>query len=136
VRAGRVEKGMPSFALGEEQLKALMTHLRAVAGTNPAMATAGLTGQNRKPPSAKIAAVASKPGTLKLTSGRTLEGTILNEGDISAVLLRPDKKFHFLERKGAASQAIVTARSNRSTPATCGTWGFDGCFPFRRNALE
>ena len=101
---GRAEKGMPSFALSENELKALMRHVRELAGSNPVMATAGLTGQNRRLPSAKIAEPTAREGTLKLTSGQPLEGTILNEGDFSAVVLTADKRFHLLTRDGEAWQ--------------------------------
>jgi alcohol dehydrogenase (cytochrome c) len=100
LRTGRVDRGMPSFVLNESDLKALMAHLRELVGTNPAMATAGLTGKNRKLPNAKVAAPGARYGLLKLASGGTLEGTILNEGDFSAVVLTADKKFHLLERDG------------------------------------
>jgi alcohol dehydrogenase (cytochrome c) len=102
VRSGRVAKGMPSFGLSDSELKTLTTHLRELAGTNPAMATAGLTGANRKLPSAKVSAPNARSGSLKLTTGGTLEGEILNEGDFSAVMLTSDQKFHLLSREGEA----------------------------------
>jgi alcohol dehydrogenase (cytochrome c) len=102
VRAGRVEKGMPAFALNDQDLSALIAQLRAMTGGNPAMATAGLTGQNRKLPSPKVAVPTAKPGALRLTSGGTLEGVVLNQGDFSAVVLTSDKRFHLLSRDGDA----------------------------------
>jgi mono/diheme cytochrome c family protein len=53
IQNGRIPNGMPSFAFADSDLKAVTVYLRSLGGTNPAMATAGLTGQNRKaPPSA------------------------------------------------------------------------------------
>ena len=100
IRAGRVEKGMPAFSLSETESNALLTHLRGVAGTNPAMSTAGITGENRRLPSTKVPASTARSGKLPLADGRFLEGTILNQGDFSAVLLTSDKQFHLLARDG------------------------------------
>ncbi len=116
IRAGRVEKGMPSFPLADDELKAVMTDLRGLAGTNPAMATAGFTGQNRKLPNPKVPAKTAKAGSLMLANGRTLEGTILNEGDFSAVLLTPDEKFHLLVRAGEKwTETAIEPKSDWTT---------------------
>ena len=69
IQTGRTEKGMPAFALADGERNALMAHLRALAGSNPAMAIGGLTGQNRKLPSTR--AVRSSREALTLSDGRS-----------------------------------------------------------------
>jgi len=116
IQAGRVEKGMPAFRLAENDRTALMKELRAVAGTNPAMATAGLTGQNRKLPSARAQVGTAHDGSINLADGRTLNGTILNEGDFSAVLSTSDKGFHLLKRDvGGWRENAIEPKSDWTT---------------------
>ena len=45
IQSGRVASGMPSFPLGDGDLKAVTVYLRSLGGANPSMATAGLTGR-------------------------------------------------------------------------------------------
>jgi alcohol dehydrogenase (cytochrome c) len=116
IREGRKEKGMPSFALAENELASLVMRLRGAAGTNPAMATAGLTGQNRKLPSAKAVVQEARTGALPLTDGRTLNGTILNQGDFSAILRTTDTAYHFLTREGELwREKPIEPRANWTT---------------------
>src|ERR1700735_4155758 len=44
IHSGRIDKGMPNFDLSEAEMHDLMGHLRSLAGSNPAMAQAGYTG--------------------------------------------------------------------------------------------
>jgi alcohol dehydrogenase (cytochrome c) len=98
IHKGRIANGMPAFALGDGESKAVIGYLRSLSGTSPAMATAGITGENRKAPSARAAVDESHPGALKLVSGATLEGTVLYEGDFSSAIRTVDGKIHLLKR--------------------------------------
>src|ERR1700761_322296 len=44
IHDGRIEKGMPGFDLPLDNMHPLLLHLRSLAGSNPAMAQAGYTG--------------------------------------------------------------------------------------------
>jgi alcohol dehydrogenase (cytochrome c) len=102
IRAGRPERGMPAFALSDAEVRGLAAHLRILSGTNNAMATAGLTGQNRKLPSRGISGKGPVEGSLPLTTGATLQGTVMNQTDTSAQILAADGRIHLLARAGHA----------------------------------
>lgn len=99
IHEGRLDKGMPSFDLPATETHDLLAHLRSLAGSNPAMAQAGYTGNapmkvpGRKPPPAPHS------GSLKLAEGKTLEGTVI-ESDFSADVLTADGKYHLLSHEG------------------------------------
>jgi alcohol dehydrogenase (cytochrome c) len=107
IHDGRPDKGMPSFNLSTAEIHDLLIDLRSIAGSNPAMAQGGYTGNapvkggGRKPPPGP------HPGSLKLDSGTMLEGTI-TESDFSAQVLTADGKYHLLsrERSGYHERAI------------------------------
>src|ERR1700744_6357938 len=44
IHSGRLAQGMPAFNLSEIEMHDLLAHLRSLAGSNPAMAQAGYTG--------------------------------------------------------------------------------------------
>jgi alcohol dehydrogenase (cytochrome c) len=100
VHAGRVERGMPSFDFSPDEQNRLLSHLRALAGSNAAMSTAGYTGNapmkvgKRKPPAEP------HPGTIRLADGKTLSGTVI-QSDYSAQVLTAEGKYHLLSREGA-----------------------------------
>src|ERR1700733_14180306 len=45
IKNGRADKGMPAFSIPAAVVPALIAHLRELAGSNPAMGAAGLTGE-------------------------------------------------------------------------------------------
>ena len=102
----------PPIALAAADLRDLLADLRALAGTNPAMATGGYTGQRGAeggggrgrggfagqggrgrglPP-------AGDP-SLRLADGRTLTGRVMAESEFDATVLA-DGRFHLLSRTG------------------------------------
>ena len=99
IHDGRLDKGMPRFDLSATETHDLITYLRSLAGSNPAMAQGGYTGNapmkvgRRKPPPGPHA------GSLKLADGKTLEGTV-TETDFSAQVLTADGEFHLLSHEG------------------------------------
>ena len=112
IHDGRVDRGMPSFDLVPDDVHGLILRLRELAGSNPAMSTAGYTGKapikvgGRKPPPGP------HPGAVKLTNGRTLAGTVI-EGDYSADVLTADRRYHLLSRTGPryAERSIAPKRN-------------------------
>lgn len=90
---------MPSFDLATTEMRDLLSHLRTLAGSNPAMAQGGYNGNApmkvpvRKPPPGP------HPGTVKLVNGKTLEGTVI-DSDFSAQVLMADGKYHLLSHEG------------------------------------
>lgn len=99
VHGGRMDKGMPNFDLSSEETEELITHLRSLAGSNPAMAHAGYTGNAPAKVPKRKAPPGPHQGALKLSDGKTLEGTITDE-DFSAQILTNDGKYHLLARDG------------------------------------
>jgi alcohol dehydrogenase (cytochrome c) len=100
IRKGRVEKGMPPFEIAPKELTGLIANLRTMAGSSINMGVAGLTGEGLKKPGGRKAASGPHPGSLKLSGGATLSGTVMSEDDFSAQILTADGKFHLLRREG------------------------------------
>jgi alcohol dehydrogenase (cytochrome c) len=93
VRTGRPDKGMPHFDFTDDEMKALLVHLRGlVAGTV----------NTTDPRAAMRGAFQPHPASLTLQDGRKLEGTLTSETAFSATLATPDGKFHLLSRNGDA----------------------------------
>jgi alcohol dehydrogenase (cytochrome c) len=112
----RTDNRMPVFQLPEDRLHRLLADLRVLAGTNPAMATGGFTGQSftygprgeritvdTNATSANADLGANSPhfqpreATLALTNGQALRGTLLAQTESDAELLSIDGKIHLLE---------------------------------------
>jgi alcohol dehydrogenase (cytochrome c) len=94
VRTGRPDKGMPRFDFTDDEMTALLTHLKGLAaGTvQPAPGRGGgFPGGALFQP---------HPATLKLQDGRTLDGKLTSLTTYSATLWTSDGKFHLLSRNG------------------------------------
>ena len=106
-----------SLQLSADEWKELLREIRALAGTNPNMATGGFTGQSwtwehsfhlhPAPPEPDLGPGAyapkfqPRPETLTLTNGQTLKGTLLAESSSDAQLLTADGIVHLLAREGS-----------------------------------
>jgi alcohol dehydrogenase (cytochrome c) len=99
IHSGRLEKGMPGFDLSELEMHDLLAHLRSLAGSSPAMAQAGYTGNAPMKVSVRKPPPGPHPGSLKLASGQTLEGTLI-DSDFSAQVLTADGRYHLLSHEG------------------------------------
>jgi len=113
-----------SISLSAADLRQLLGELRALAGTNPSMATGGYTGRRgggpgaaaayTPPPSspspanaapvaeapANAAGLASvAPSTIRMADGRSRTGVLLAQGDLDATLLE-NGRFVLLSRDG------------------------------------
>ena len=99
ILGGRLDKGMPSFDLPQEDLHRLLAQLRQLAGSSPTMATAGFTGQTPKRPTVHREPAGPRNGFLTLANGEVLTG-IISESDFSSQVLTVDGKFHLLSRTG------------------------------------
>jgi alcohol dehydrogenase (cytochrome c) len=116
IRNGRVDKGMPAFPIPAAVMPAMIVHLRELAGSNPAMGAAGLTGEGLKKSSGRKPGSGPKQGTLQLADNRILEGLIVSEDDFSAQILTSDGKFHLLAREaGALREKPIEPKSDWTT---------------------
>lgn len=109
VRNGVPNKGMPAFEMPESELAQLVSYLQTLGGSaHPGTQTAraplekrlrrpGLPGE-RRPGEGPL----SRPGSVTLADGRTLEGTILNESGFDMQLRTSPAKIHLLVRQGEA----------------------------------
>ncbi|HEV3217727.1 MAG TPA: PQQ-binding-like beta-propeller repeat protein [Vicinamibacterales bacterium] len=115
-----------ALQLSDAELRPVLTDLRAIAGTNPAMATGGYTGRRFGGPGAAAAAppapaglpaaapapsapdaaarssaglTALAPTTIKMADGKTRTGILLGQGDLDATLLE-NGRFVLLARDG------------------------------------
>lgn len=100
IRNGRVERGMPAFQISPDEVNGIIAHLRQLAGSNPAMGTAGLTGEGLKRKSGRKPGPGPYPASLTLSSGNILDGTLMTENEFSADLLTADGEYHLLSREG------------------------------------
>jgi alcohol dehydrogenase (cytochrome c) len=98
---GRMDRGMPSFDLSAGDVHDLVPYLRELAGSSGAMSTAGYTGNAPMKVGIKKQPSGPHPGTVKLSDGRSLSGTVV-ESDYSADVLTQDGKYHLLSRSGAS----------------------------------
>lgn len=113
---GRIDKGMPAFYLTSEELRGLIAGLRAMAGSNPTMGTAGLTGEGLKRSGGRKSDAGPRPGSWKLSDGRVLEGTGMNEDDFSVQVLTADGKVHLLARDaGGIREKSIEPKSDWAT---------------------
>jgi alcohol dehydrogenase (cytochrome c) len=95
IRKGRIEKGMPAFPFSDDEMGRLLAYVHGLAaGDIKAAETAGLAPGRRGP-------FVPKHGAVPLADGRTLEGTIMNQGEFSIQVLTADGKFHMLYRARA-----------------------------------
>jgi len=95
VRTGRLEKGMPKFDFNDADLQTLLAHMHGLASGSIQAAPGPGRGMGRG-----AAVFQPHPATLKLTDGRTLDGTLTSQNVFSATLLTGDGKFHLLSRTG------------------------------------
>jgi alcohol dehydrogenase (cytochrome c) len=92
IRKGRIEKGMPAFPFTDDEMKLLLAHVHGLAaGEIKAEAERVFFRGGRS-------LLQPKPGSVKLANGKTVEGTIVNEGEFSTEVLTADGKFHLLYR--------------------------------------
>jgi alcohol dehydrogenase (cytochrome c) len=94
VRKGRVEKGMPAFPFTDDEMKQLLAHVRGLVAGEIKVEDGRAAFRSR------MGVLQPKPGSIRLSNGQTLEGTVMNEGDFSAEVLTADGKFHLLYRAG------------------------------------
>ena len=78
VRTGRLEKGMPRFDFSDDEMKALIAHLRGLVSGDIAAAPRAARGFR----SADV--LEPHPVSLTLPDGRKLEGTLMSETAFSA----------------------------------------------------
>jgi alcohol dehydrogenase (cytochrome c) len=124
--SANIRQRHPSLQLTEGDLRQILVDLRALAGTNPAMASGGYTGRRGGGPGAAAAgpsapagpvvpappSVASgspatsgaglsgmSPTTIKMADGTTRTGILLGQGDLDATLLE-NGKYVLLARDG------------------------------------
>ena len=93
VHTGRLDKGMPRFDFTDEEMTALLAHLRGLvsgAVVPAADARAALRGNTFQPHAV----------SLMLQDGRKLDGTLMSETAFSATVATADGKFHLLARDG------------------------------------
>ncbi len=113
ITKGRVEKGMPAFSIS---MKDLIPNLRQMAGSNPTMGTAGLTGEGLKRVGGRKPGGGPRPGTWKRADGQTLEGTLMNEDDFSAQVLTADKVYHLIAKDpGGLREKSIEPKSDWTT---------------------
>lgn len=111
---------MPVFQLSQQELTELLSEIRVLAGTNPAMATGGFTGRSfvfgggaggfgvKWVDPADEPAFSATPipnfqplqTTVHLSNGKLLRGTLMAETDSDAELLTLDGRYHLLAREG------------------------------------
>jgi alcohol dehydrogenase (cytochrome c) len=122
----RAHAGKPAMNLTAPELTQVLADMRALAGTNPAMATGGYTGRRSSGPGpargtpapparagAPAAAAATTPAapiatgvagftqtTIKMADGSSRTGILLGQSDFSATLLE-NGKFTLLAKDGA-----------------------------------
>jgi alcohol dehydrogenase (cytochrome c) len=113
IHKGRLEKGMPAFEIAPNELTGLIADLRAMAGSSTSMGVAGLTGEGLKKSGGRKVASGPHPGSLILSNGDVLSGTVMSEDDFSARVLAADGKFHLLRRDGAVyKEKAIEPKSN------------------------
>jgi alcohol dehydrogenase (cytochrome c) len=116
ITSGRVDKGMPAFPIPAAVMPAMIAHLRELAGSNPAMGAAGLTGEGLKQASGRKPGAGPKQGKLQLADNRVLEGLIVSEDDFSSQILTSDGKVHLLAREaGALREKPIEPKSDWTT---------------------
>ena len=114
-------RNVPALTVPDSDLRAILSDVRQLAGTNPAMATGGFTGRRGGAPSAPTptptptpapsrgtapAATVTpgvpglQPETIKMADGRSRTGLLLAESEVSAVLLE-NGRFVPLAKDGA-----------------------------------
>jgi alcohol dehydrogenase (cytochrome c) len=98
--------------LADDELRQILTDLRSLAGTNPAMATGGYTGSRQPGPPPPVFPPSeprpdapgiggSKPTTIKMSDGASRTGIVLGQSLTSAVLLENgNTKLSLLSRDG------------------------------------
>ena len=91
--------GAPPLSLQSDELRQILSEMRGLAGTNPAMATGGFTGRRgggrgtgpalAAPPASTSGSgtVGQAPTTVKMAEGRPRTGILLAQSELSAVLL-------------------------------------------------
>jgi alcohol dehydrogenase (cytochrome c) len=90
IREGRPARGMPAFALNDQEMKELVPYLRSLA---PTSRNAPLSTATRK---------------LPLTTGQTLEGRVMSEGMTDLQLRTPDNKLRLLRKSGDQYRVVTS----------------------------
>jgi alcohol dehydrogenase (cytochrome c) len=116
VRNGRADKGMPAFQISDNDLHEVISKLRELAGSDPAMAKGGFTGEGLKRKGGRKPFPGPRPGEVKLDSGAVLSGTIRNEDDFSTQMSTADGELHLLSRVGNHyHEKAIEPKSNWAT---------------------
>ncbi len=89
ITEGVSSKGMPAVAMPADELRALITYLKALA------AAAAPAARDPRAPE-------PRNGSLRLADGRSLSGTVLNDSGFDAQLRTADGSLHLLRRDGDA----------------------------------
>jgi len=125
IRKGVPGKGMPAFEMPAEELTQLVSYLKTLPGTAQRATSpdrprqgGGVPGE-RRPSEGPL----SRPGSVTLANGRTLEGPILNESGFDMQLRTSDGKIHRLAREGDTYRE-APLEPKRDWPSYHG--GFDG----------
>ncbi len=98
IREGLPTRGMPGFKLADAELKALIAHVRTFR------------------PRRNAEEFQQYPLKAPLTSGATLDGTVISEGfQEIALATGPEKRVHLLRKAGAGKFREVTSEVNWTT---------------------
>lgn len=98
IREGLPTRGMPGFKLADTELKALIAHVRTFR------------------PRRNAEEFQQYPLKATLTTGATLDGTVISEGFQEAALATgPEKRVHLLRKAGAGKFREVTSEVNWNT---------------------
>jgi alcohol dehydrogenase (cytochrome c) len=104
----------PPIQLSDDQRRDVLNDLRALAGTDPVMATGGYTGQRGRQPEfrqnfgrgrgsrGEVTGViydSDEPTTVALPNGRTLTGLLRAQSEFSAAIVT-DSRVHLLSKEG------------------------------------
>ena len=108
IRNGVPNGGMPAFEMPESELASLVGYLQSMGGSaSPGAQTARATAENRPRRPGGVPGEGragdgplSRPGSVTLADGRTLEGTILNESGFDLQLRANTGTIHRLVREG------------------------------------
>jgi len=90
LRVGRPASGMPAFDLPAQEMTSLVAYLRTLA---PMSRTAPVTVIRKQ---------------VKLTSGETLDGLVLNQGPFDLQLRTDDKRVHLLRKDGDRYREVTS----------------------------
>ena len=123
-------RNAPAMSMAESELRQILAGIRALAGTNPAMATGGFTGRRggagggggrggggapapaSAPASARQGIEGLQDTSITMVDGRARTGILLAQSELSAVLLEKGR-FTLLSKDGAAyREKAITPKSD------------------------